>query len=63
MNPAAIAAIVTLVELAIREEPAIATELKAIFAKQNPTPADWADLRAKIYGASFATLAPDVKLS
>lgn len=61
MSPATIALIVQLVELAVKEAPAIATELQAIFSKPNPTPEDWAALRAKVAAQSFESLAPDAK--
>jgi len=59
MNPAMLALIVGLVEQAIKLEPTIAAELKAIFTKTDPTPADWLALRTRVLGQSFESLAPD----
>jgi hypothetical protein len=61
MNPVIIAAIITLVEKLIENEPAIAAELQNIFSNPNPTPADWQALRAKVLGESFDQLCPDAK--
>ena len=59
MNPAMIALVISLVEEAIKVEPAIAAELQSLFSKPSPTPADWQALRAKVLGESFESLAPD----
>jgi hypothetical protein len=59
MSPTTIALIVSLLEEAIKVSPAIATELKAIFAKPQPTPQDWLSLKIKVLGQSFESLAPD----
>jgi hypothetical protein len=54
MNPAAIAAIVSLVQEAITEAPALYTEIKNLFSGDTPpTPAQWAALRAKVENESF----------
>ena len=62
MTPAAIALIVQLLQLAITEEPAIQAQLTALFAKANPTPADWEALRTTVLAKSYAQLVPDTKL-
>lgn len=62
MNPTTIALIISLVEEAIKVAPSIAAELKAITSKSDPTPADWAALKAKILATPFESLAPDAKL-
>lgn len=59
MTPETIALVIGLVELAIKEEPAIAAELQAIFNKPNPTPEDWAALKRRVTVTSFENLAPD----
>lgn len=59
MNPATIGLIIGLVEEAIKMEPAIAAELKALFAKNNPTPEDWLKLKVRVMSQSFESLAPD----
>ena len=51
--------IFSLIEEAIKIEPALAAELSAIFSKPNPTPDDWAALRAKVLGESFEQIAPE----
>ena len=40
-----------------------AAEFSAIFNKPNPTPADYAALKARVLATSFEHLAPDAKLS
>ena len=61
MDPATISLIIGLVELAVKAEPALAAELQTIFNNPNPTPDDWAALKAKVTGTSFESLAPDAK--
>ncbi len=63
MNPATIALIIGLVEELIKDAPAIAEQIRGIFAKTQPTPADWLALRAHVLGASFESLAPDARTS
>lgn len=62
MSPATIALIIGLVEQAIKLRPILQEELSAIFAKPDPTAADWYDLKMQILDDSFAKLAPDAKL-
>jgi hypothetical protein len=59
MTPAALTLIIGLIEEAIKIEPSIAAELKAIFNNASPSPADWMALKAKIQGQTFEQLAPD----
>lgn len=62
MNPALIPLILGLVELLVKEAPAVAAELQALFgSKKEPTAEDWALLRARVLAASFEKLAPDAK--
>jgi hypothetical protein len=56
MNPALIAAVLSLVEEAISQEPAIAAALQNIFSKPNPTPEDWAAVRAAVLAATPPTV-------
>jgi hypothetical protein len=58
MNPALLALIIQLVEVAIQEEPAIVSELQALFENGAPTPADWEALRAKVLGKSYLDYVP-----
>lgn len=62
MSPATIALLIGLVEELIKDTPALVTEFQAIFAKENPTPQDWFDLREKVLSQSFESLAPDAPL-
>lgn len=62
MNPAVISLIIGLVEMAIKYQPQIAAELKAIFEKENPTPEDWMVLKAKVLTAKWEDLAPDAEV-
>ena len=58
MTPTALALIFSLVEEAVKIEPALAADLAAIFSKPNPTPADWEALRTKLLGESYAAFVP-----
>jgi hypothetical protein len=62
MPPAVLLAL-TLVEEAIKLEPAVETELRKIFSNPTITPADWQAARAKRDAASFESLAPDAPVS
>lgn len=58
MNPATIALVMQFVELVISEEPAMATELTALFSKGTPTAADFAALNARIMAESYKQFVP-----
>jgi hypothetical protein len=58
MNPAFIAMVLSMVEQLIENEPEIAAELKAIFTKDNPTPADWLALHQKVLAKTYADYVP-----
>lgn len=58
MNPSTIGLVVSLLEEAIKEEPAIVAEFQSIFSKPNPTPDDWAALRAKVLAKNYADYVP-----
>jgi hypothetical protein len=62
MDPITASLIIGLVGELIKDSPELIAEFQAIFAKENPTPQDWLDLRAKVEAQSFATLAPHAKL-
>lgn len=62
MDPATLALALSILELAIKEEPAVQADITALFAKPDPTPADWQALRAKRAGQTYASLVPDSKL-
>ena len=63
MTPALLAAIVSLVEEAIIQEPAIAAEFKNIFSKANPTPDDWTALRDKVLSKNYSDYVPGTELT
>jgi hypothetical protein len=50
--------IISLIEEAIKIEPDVAAGLTAIFSKSNPSPDDWAALRAKVLAKSYAQYVP-----
>jgi hypothetical protein len=58
MSPALISLILSLVQEAITLEPQIAAQLKELFAKENPTPADWEALRVQVLGKTYADYVP-----
>ena len=58
MPPAILALIVTIVEEAIKVAPSFAVAMKTIFTKDNPTPADFAALRAAVASESYAQFVP-----
>jgi hypothetical protein len=62
MSPAIIAAILGLVETAVTDAPAAYADFKEIFSNPNPTPADWAALRAKVLAKSYADYVPQSAL-
>jgi hypothetical protein len=62
MTPAAIALIISLVEEAVKEEPAIQADIVNIFTKSNPTPADWEALRAKVLAKGYGDYVPASQL-
>lgn len=53
--------ILSLIEWAIGQEPAVAASLKNILSKPDPTPDDWAGERAK-WAQTYEQLVPDTKL-
>jgi hypothetical protein len=58
MSPQLIALVISLVEEAIKDTPALVEDLKAIFSNPNPSPADWEALRAKVLAKSYADYVP-----
>jgi hypothetical protein len=63
MNTALAAAILALVETAIEQEPKIQESLKSIFAKSNPTPADWQAERNALASEPYETVVPHTQLT
>src|SRR6266404_855040 len=62
MPPESIQLAIFIVEEAIKAEPAIAAMLQQLFNKADPTPADWAQLRAAVAGKSYGDYVPDSAL-
>lgn len=58
MNPALLAIIVSLIEEAVAQTPAIIADIQAIFNNPSPTPADWEALRAKVLAKTYADFVP-----
>ena len=53
---------ITLIEQAITHEPQIAAAIKSFFTKPDPTPLEWATLRAHIASLSYSALVPNSQL-
>lgn len=62
MTSQTMATIISLVETAIAEEPAIAAALTNIFTKSAPTPADWQAERDAIMSETYKSLVPHSQL-
>lgn len=58
MSPAEIALLLEGLEEAIKIEPAIQSDLVAIFTKPNPTPDDWTALRVKVVSKKYSDYVP-----
>jgi len=62
MNTAIVTTILSLVELAIKEEPVIEAALRNIFSKPEPTAADWQAVKDKVSGKSYGDLVTNSEL-
>ncbi len=62
MPPTTLALVLSLVEEAIRLEPAIRAEIESLLAKDNPTPEDWQALRIKVLSKSYRDYVPATAL-
>ena len=58
MSPAVISLVIGLVEELVANEPAIAAEIQSILSGGNPTPDQWATLRASIAAGKYTTQQP-----
>ena len=58
MPPESLQLALFIIEEGIKLEPAVADELRALFTKADPTPADWAALRAKVVSKNYAAYVP-----
>jgi hypothetical protein len=63
MNPAMLALIISLVEEAIKLEPAVQAMLTSILSKSNPVPQDWIDLKAAVLAKNYKDYVPDSGLT
>lgn len=63
MSPATLALILSLIEEAVKEAPAVVTELQSIFSNPNPTPADWENLRATVLAKTYKDYVPATQLT
>ena len=59
MNPATVQLILFCLELAVEEFPALKADVQQLMAKENPTPQDFADLRAKVAAEGYGQFVPD----
>lgn len=62
MPPEAIQLGLFVIEEAIKNEPAIAAEIRSLLTKADPTPADWAALRARVQSKSYKDFVPASQL-
>jgi len=62
MSPEAILLAMQMLQLAIKEEPAVEAELRAIFSKGTPTPQDWAAFESRIRNRSYKDFVPATDL-
>lgn len=62
MSPELLQLIIFGIEQAITQAPALAADLKEIFSSGNPSPADFATLRAKVASETYGQLVPDSQL-
>jgi len=62
MSPTLLASIVALVAEAVKLEPQFEQDLKAIFAKNTATPADWQALKDSVLAKKYKDYVPDSKI-
>ena len=62
MPPQALELSLFILEEAIKAAPAIAEDLRAMLAKPDPTPEDWALLRARITAKTYRDYVPSTAL-
>ena len=55
--------IFSLVEEAVKITPGLVTAFEEIFSRPNPSPDDWAELRAKVAAGSYADYVPKSDLN
>jgi hypothetical protein len=56
-----VATVLGIIALIVKEEPAVEQALRNIFAKKDPTPADW-DAEKAAWAEKYEELVPDTKL-
>ena len=62
MPPEALSLALLLIEEGIKEEPALAAELRNLFSAGDPTPADWAGLRIRVACKAYHDYVPQSAL-
>lgn len=62
MDPIEISAVLTLLEAAVTKAPQIVQDVKDLFAKPDPTRADWQALRDKVNSKGYFDYVPDSSL-
>ena len=62
MPPEAIQLGLFILEEAIKNEPAIAAEIRELLKKNDPTPEDWAALRARVASKTYRDYVPATAL-
>jgi len=58
MPPQAVSLALFLLEEGIKQSPAIYAEIRKLCTKENPTPEDWSELRAKVSEHSYRDYVP-----
>lgn len=62
MTPTLLSAIITAFAEALRAAPQLVADIQAIFAKGEPTEADWEALKARVSAKSYFDYVPDSSL-
>lgn len=62
MTPTLLTAILTAFAEALRAAPQLVADIQAIFAKGEPTEADWEELKAKVNAKTYWDYVPDTAL-
>lgn len=63
MTPEEINLAIMGVEYLVKEYPIVSAELKKLLSKPNPTPQDWADMRAGVLAETYEKLVPNSQLN
>lgn len=60
MNPELILAIISLLQVAVKAAPEIASAITTVLSKDDPTEADWLSLKEKILSKKYEDYTTDV---